>query len=250
MQLKSSPGRDSVQERAALPVVRKAGTDDWIRVYETLYFRSSGMDVIRFINETGHKMRELASLLLTVLLLLGLSSAAPVTIELKHGSDAEQRTKQELERILASYDLSRYTFTHEVIIDEKAIPHSHPVLTLHTQHLGSDDVLLSAYIHEQLHWYLDAHRAQTEAAESELRKLYPKVPVGYPEGAQDEESTYLHLIDCYLEMKPDQQLMGVERAAKVMDFWAGDHYTWVYKTVIRDETMISGIIEKQHLEMH
>jgi hypothetical protein len=74
--------------------------------------------------------------------------------------------------------------------------------------------------HEQLHWYLDAHRSQTEAAEAELRKLYPKVPVGYPEGAQDEESTYLHLIDCYLEMKADQRLMGMDRAAKVMNFWA------------------------------
>lgn len=111
-------------------------------------------------------------------------------------------------------------------------------------------MLLSAYLHEQLHWYLEAHRAQTEAAEQELRKLYPKVPVGYPEGAQDEESTYLHLVDCYLEMKADRQLMGTERAAKVMAFWAGDHYTWVYKTVTRDEKTISGIIEKQHLEIN
>ena len=94
---------------------------------------------------------------------------------------------------------------------------------------------------------MDAHRAQTEVAQDELRKLYPKVPVGYSEGAQDQESTYLHLIDCYLEMIADQQLMGAERANKVVDFWAGDHYTWVYKTVIRDEKTILGIIEKQHL---
>lgn len=183
------------------------------------------------------------------LLLAGLSIGQPVTIQLKHGTDAERRTKEELERILASYDLSKYTFTHEVVIDEEAIPHSDPVLTLHTRHLGSDDLLLSAYVHEQLHWYLDAHRAQTDAAEAELRKLYPKLPVGYPEGAQDEESTYLHLIDCYLEMKADRQLMGAERAAKVMNFWAGDHYTWVYKTVIRDEQTVAGIIEKHRLEI-
>jgi len=49
------------------------------------------------------------------------------------------------ERILASYDLSRYTFTYQVIIDEKAIPHSHPVLTLHTRHLGSDEQFLSKF---------------------------------------------------------------------------------------------------------
>jgi len=185
--------------------------------------------------------------MLTLLLFLGLSFAQPVAIQLKNGSDAEQRKKQELKRILASYDLSRYTFAYQVIIDEKAFPHSHPVLTLHNRHLGSDEQLLSSYVHEQVHWYLDAHRAQTEVAENELRKLYLKVPVGYPEGAQDEESAYLHLIDCYLEMKADQRLMGAERAKKVVDFWAGDHYTWVYKTVIRDEKTILGIIEKQHL---
>jgi hypothetical protein len=192
-------------------------------------------------------MRKLTIRTTAFLLLAGLSFGQPVSIQLKHGTGNEQRTKEELERLLASYDLSKYTFTHDVIIDEKAIPHSHPVLTLHTRHLGSDDLLLSAYIHEQLHWYLDAHLAQTKAAEAELRKLYPKVPVGYPEGAQDEESTYLHLIDCYLEMKADRQLMGAERAEKVMNFWAGDHYTWVYKTVIHDEKTLARVNEKQHL---
>lgn len=122
-------------------------------------------------------MKELARGMLTLLLFLALGSAQSVVIQLKHGSDAERRTKRELERIILSYGLSRYTFTHEVIIDEKAIPHSHPVLTLHTRHLGFDDLLLSTYFHEQLHWYLGAHRAQTEAAENELRKLYPKVPM-------------------------------------------------------------------------
>jgi hypothetical protein len=167
------------------------------------------MRVRRLLIISASVMKELARGMLTLLFFLGLSFAQSVVIQLKHESDPERRTKEQLEHIISSYDLSRYTFTHEVIIDDKSIPHSHPVLTLHSRHLGSDDLLLSTYVHEQLHWYLDAHRAQTKAAENELRKLYPKVPVGYPEGAQDEESTYLHLIDCYLEMKADQQLIGI-----------------------------------------
>jgi hypothetical protein len=71
--------------------------------------------------------------------------------------------------------------------------------------------------------------------------------VGYPERAQYEQSTYLHLIDCHLEMKADCQLRGAERVEKVMNFWAGDDYTWVYKTVIRDERTLARIIEKQYL---
>jgi len=42
---------------------------------------------------------------------------------LKNGTDAERRTKEQLERILAFNDLSRYEFTHDVIIDEKAFLH-------------------------------------------------------------------------------------------------------------------------------
>jgi hypothetical protein len=45
-----------------------------------------------------------------------------------------------------------------MVIKERAIPHSHPVLTLNTRNLDSDDQLLSAFLHEQLHWYLDAHK--------------------------------------------------------------------------------------------
>ena len=66
-----------------------------------------------------------------------------VRIELKNDTTRERQTKEQLERLLASYDLRKYTFTDEVIVDEHSIPHSHPVLTLHTRHLNSDDQLLS-----------------------------------------------------------------------------------------------------------
>jgi hypothetical protein len=179
-----------------------------------------------------------------------MQAAQSIKIELKHDTFREQRTRAQLERLLASYHLRKYTFTHDVVIDESAIPHSNPVLTLHTRHLGSDDELLSTYVHEQLHWYLDEHLKQTESAEAELRKIYPTVPVGYPDGAQDQQSTYLHLIVCYLEMQADRELMGHDRAAKVMNFWAGDHYRWIYKTVIQDEPTIRRVVEQEDLEIN
>ena len=41
-------------------------------------------------------------------------------------------------RLLRTYDLSPWFFTNVIVIDEKAVPHSHPVLTLYTRH-GRDD---------------------------------------------------------------------------------------------------------------
>jgi lysophospholipase L1-like esterase len=174
---------------------------------------------------------------------------SPMSIELKHNSGPERRTEEQLQRLLSVYDLRRYTFTRRVLIDERSIPHSHPVLTLHTRHLNSDDQLLSTYVHEQLHWYLDQHLEQTRAAESDLRKIYTKVPVGFPDGSDDEEGTYLHLITCYLEMQADRDLMGPERTIAVMNFWAGDHYRWVYKTVMQDESTIRKVVEQEKLEI-
>jgi lysophospholipase L1-like esterase len=175
--------------------------------------------------------------------------SSAISIELEHGSEAELKTRQQLQKLLDSYDLRKYTFTHAVVIDEKSIPHSHPVLTLHTRHLNSDDELLSTYVHEQLHWFLDQHLEQTQAAEDELRKVYPKVPFGNADGARDEESTYLHLITCYLEMIADRKLMGKERTAAAMNFWAGDHYRWIYKTVMQDESKIGNVVTRHHLQI-
>lgn len=178
--------------------------------------------------------------------------ADDIVIELKNGSGVELETKARLEKLLQSYDLSKFTFTRRVLIDDQATPHSHPILTLHARHSSlsnSDDLLLSIYVHEQLHWYLAAHRSDTEAAETELRKIYRKVPVGPPDGAEDEESAYRHLVDCYLEMQADRQLMGRERTASVMRFWSEHHYRWVYKTVVEDEPRIAAVIQREHLQI-
>ena len=109
--------------------------------------------------------------------------ADPVDIQTAHRSPREQQEKLELEQLLKKYDVTKYTFTHTVIIEERAMNHAFPVLTLNVHFLGSDDELLSSFLHEQLHWYLRDHPVQMEQALAELRRFYPKVPVGLPEGA-------------------------------------------------------------------
>jgi hypothetical protein len=116
-----------------------------------------------------------------------------VEIKLKHDSTAETQTQQQLEMLLQKYPLAPWYFTNSIEIDETAIPHSHPVLTLHTRHLKDDDLLLSTFVHEEIHWFLEG-RKEVTAVEDDLKKLFPKIPVGYPDGADSEESGYLHLL--------------------------------------------------------
>ena len=171
-----------------------------------------------------------------------------IKISLKHDNDAsEVQTKSQLQKLLAQYDLSRFIFTKEIIINRDSIPHSHPVLTLHTRHLKDDDLLLSTFVHEQIHWFFTQHQDQTEQAVKELRTIFPKVAVGFPEGADSEDSTYLHLLVNTLEYRADKELLGELRARQVMEFWATDHYKWAYRQVLDEGDKIRVVLRKYKL---
>jgi len=183
-----------------------------------------------------------------------LSQAAPartvplqLEINLKHDESKERETKGQLQRLLANYDVSNWVFTRKIIIESGVIPHSHPVLTLSTRHLKDDDLLLSTFVHEQLHWYLDEKPKETEEAYKELKATFPKVPVGFPEGGNDEEWTYKHILVCYLEYQAIKELLGELRARQVMEFWATDHYTWIYRTILEREREIGSLMRKYKL---
>ncbi len=191
-----------------------------------------------------------------ILLLPGASPAlqaqpqpAPIEIKLQHGDAAETRTRDQLLRLLRTYDVSPWIFTRSVVIDSspKVIPHSHPVLTLSVRHLKDDDLLLSTFIHENLHHFLSQNREKTEAAKKELRAVFPKIPVGYPEGADSEDSSYEHLIVNYLEYRADKELLGELRAFEVFEFWTKDHYRWLYTRIFEDGYQIGPIVQKNGL---
>jgi hypothetical protein len=190
-------------------------------------------------------------MILPVLFAVCMSSAlqAQVNIEiaLKHGTKIEQQTNEQLQRLLKAYDLAKWTFTKSILIDEESIPHSHPVLTLSARHVKDDELLLSTFVHEQAHWLLTQNPKATENAKQELRSMFPKVPIKPPEGASDEESTYLHLIVIYLEYRADRELLGELKARQVMEFWATDHYTWIYKTVLERPRDIGNVAFKHKL---
>lgn len=168
-------------------------------------------------------------------------------VSLAHGTPAEEATRTQLHRLLASHDLRPWVFTHKVIIDEEAIPHSHPVLTLHTRHLGEDDQLLSTFIHEEIHWFLDSRAARTERAVAELRSNFPRIPVGYPDGAQSEQSSYEHLLVIFLEREGLTGAVGEPRTSEVFRFWEEDHYRALYKIVRQNRDALARVLIRNEL---
>lgn len=197
-------------------------------------------------------------LVFPVLLLLGAGlgltgaqqASHPLEITLKNDSERERQTQARLEALLAQYDLSPWFFTEKMIIDENDTPHSHPVLTIHTRHLGDDNALLTTFIHEQIHRSLsdwEERRLATRAAIEELKTLFPSVPDGYPYGGRDNRSTYLHLIVCRLELKALQSYIEERPARRTL--FNQTHYRWIYSTVLSNVAgMIDEVIERHGLD--
>ena len=165
----------------------------WVTGCTLLVFAIAGKILVR--REPSRALRTLATVLVASMAAWSiagharLSARGPdsrITIDLARGTPREQLAKQTLEQLLASHDMRKYTFTRRVVIEQGAVNHAFPVLTLNPYFASSPDELLSTYIHEQLHWHLRDRAAEQQAAVAELRRLYPHVPVGLPASADIE----------------------------------------------------------------
>ena len=186
----------------------------------------------------------------------GMAAQRPaISIELAHDNPDERAAKEQLERLLTQYDLSRWIFTKRVRIEQGVRPHSHPVLTLNTRGLGNDGRTLAAFVHEQIHWFLTGRSRSTNKGLAAVRKLYPDVPDTLDAGgAGNRDSTYLHLIVCELEFESLRVLLGSEAATAVLREeiafgQSGLGYHWIYQTVLDDQAKLSALIRQNGLAL-
>ena len=189
-----------------------------------------------------------------LLLLLALASPAlaqspadGLRIELAGDTPLTRRGREQLRHILATYDLSPWTFTRRIRIESYAVPHSHPVLTLNTRYLEDDFAQTATFLHEQMHWLLVQRESSTDSAMADVRRLYPDVPASPPQGAHDEESTYLHLLVCTLELDAVRAVFGDTVARRILGGW--HHYTWVYQEVLERPEPLRAILRARGLEL-
>ena len=154
-------------------------------------------------------------------------------IGLANGSEAEAVMASELRALMRKYDLEPWILTRRVLIDENQIPHSHPILTVHTRHIGEELELLSTFVHEQLHWLEEEPwLADFLGAMTEFEALFPDVPSRDAGGARDAQSTYRHLLVCDMEYQAMTALVGEMAARGTLEGMT--HYEWIYEKVLND----------------
>lgn len=187
------------------------------------------------------------SLLLVILVLPVFAQAKTpkLNITLEHNSAGEQKRKEQIERLAEQYDLSKYTITRDIVMDEKAVNHSSPVLTQNLRFLDNDDRAVSAYIHEQAHWLLmEHHRLQIRDMLAELLRLFPNIDTSPPYGDGNVGTSYIHLVVLMLEWQALENLIGTERAGAVMEFKRQDHYKALYATVMAQRKQMEGFLKR------
>lgn len=155
-------------------------------------------------------------------------------------------TKQNLLHLAQVYDLSPFLYTKKIQIQPQVKSHSHPVLTLNTRHAENPKKILSTFLHEELHWWLASQKKETSEALRELKKVYPDAPLN--QGAT-KDSTWLHLIVCYLELKSLSFYIGEKEARGVIySLMKKDQiYPWVYFQVLNKDFAIKSIVAKNKL---
>ena len=112
-----------------------------------------------------------------------LAETPKLNIRTKNGLPGEEQRKQQMERLARQYDLGKYTITRDIIIERGAMNHSSPALTLNLRFLDNDDLALSAYVHEQGHWYLmERHRPGNPQLFEDLQSAFPNLDYRVPNG--------------------------------------------------------------------
>jgi hypothetical protein len=156
-----------------------------------------------------------------------------IWIGLERGSEAEAMMAAELRALNREYDLEPWILTRRILVDERQLPHSHPILTIHTRHIGDPLGLLATFVHEQLHWLEEEPWLEDfRAAMKDFEDIFPDVPSSANGGAGDRESTYRHLLVCDMEYQAMTALAGEKAARETLASFT--HYQWIYDKVLND----------------
>jgi hypothetical protein len=193
------------------------------------------------------KRKDIKGILITITIALMATRAGAQTpklnIRTKHGFPMEEQRKEQMERLAKQYDLKKYTITRDIMIERGAMNHSSPVLTLNLRFLDNDDLALSAYVHEQGHWVLmERHRGDSPALFEDLQRTFPNLEIRVPDGDGELRSSYFHIAVCLLEWQGMEDLVGPERARRVIEWKQGDHYKAIYATLLNRREQVESIL--------
>lgn len=158
-------------------------------------------------------------------------------------NEQTELTKEALLFYSQNYDLTPFLYTKIIHISSDGTSHSHPILTLSTKSSHYPERVLSTFLHEQFHWWVnEANDNDFKNLMMDLKTLYPELP---ETGVSSSSfSTYLHLIICWLEFNGTANLIGKDKAEKVIQSY--EIYEWIYGQVLDNSTVLEKILRRHN----
>ena len=179
----------------------------------------------------------------------GDSGRFQIHVDLDHAKREAERVRNLLAALRRRHDLSRYEYTNIVCIVPGGETFARPVLTLGNRFATSEDLLLSTYLHEQMHWYLwylgTPERDMVAPFMDELVRRYPQAPIDVANGgARGYDATYEHLVVNWLELAATSEFIGRERTMALARAQRLRSYGWLYDVVVRDWEELGKLYER------
>ncbi len=172
-----------------------------------------------------------------------MQSALSLEIEEVISNPATQQTRNEILRLAQKYDLSSFLYTKRILIDSKLEKTRwRPVLILNTKYKDYPNRLLAQLLHEELHWWMNTHKRNVQVAIPKLKRAFPGSPKIY--GSKDPDSTYRHLLICWMEFRALAKYVGLDSATDVLQhFVKVGRFPRIYKRILSDHSKVEEIVK-------
>jgi hypothetical protein len=132
----------------------------------------------------------------------------------KNITESELQQVNLLNEIIVQYLVPE--FTELVLVEEKVVPHSHPILTLNTRSKDKLDIL-KTLVHEQFHWYASNHPKYNECI-SLLKMRY--IDDGeHNRSGRNPNSYWEHIIVCFNTRNYLERILTKEEVSYVYSLW-------------------------------
>ena len=160
-----------------------------------------------------------------------------VNITSKSNTPAELEIVEAVKSLYEKYDIP--TYTQNIVVESKAVPHAYPILTLNTR-VKDPLLLLQTVTHEQLHWWATAHPRYSDCIE------YLKIKY-LDDGEHNKSGTYPdsyweHIIVCFNTRLCLERMLSQEDVSWIYERWQA--YPTLEKEVVSKRQEIRDNLEK------
>jgi len=152
---------------------------------------------------------------------------------------AESQNMELIKSFVMNHELSGWARTRDITITRGARAKSRP-MTFPTGYENDPDLLLSVFLHEQIHHLQSAFPTQFKAAMKKVAEEF-----SLPMRTLDERRDVAHFVVIYYQILAGRKILGAPTMKQVVTRHL--HNKWIYRSVDRSMARIRGICRRTGL---